>query len=106
MKLLILGLMFLGTIILAQNREHRDYIDTMQRQTLLIDNSPRIATRPMDVSYTADHTVTGANNVKLTGNVRIMTQTFILSADSAEYRKDTGEILPTGNVRVRLLTRK
>src|SRR4051812_29001658 len=105
MKLLILGLMFLGTVILAQNRERRDYIDTMQRQTLLIDDSLRLGARPLQVGYKADNVSETGQLVKLSGHVRIQTPEFILTADSAMYHKDTGEILPTGNVRVRLMKR-
>jgi len=42
------------------------------------------------------------NVLELTGNVEIRSKDMILQADRATYDQNTGEIKPSGNVRVKL----
>ena|SRR5262245_9534267 len=42
------------------------------------------------------------NVLELTGNVEIRSQNMILQADRATYDQNTGEIKPSGNVRLKL----
>jgi lipopolysaccharide assembly outer membrane protein LptD (OstA) len=110
MKLIAFGLLLAGSLVVAQQPlpqrpTPEDRLRTMQRQMTLLDRpigtKPEMA--PPQANYKADSVKNEGGLVRLTGNVRITTATFMLYADSAEYRPATGEIEPHGNVKVRLI---
>jgi len=114
MKWISLGLLVLGSLALtaqvpAQNPEDR--IRMMQRSMTLLDRPvgekpTGMLTPPGKVSYTADSVNVDGGIVKLSGHVRIATSTFIVTADEAEYRRDSGQIDPHGEVHIRMLAPK
>jgi lipopolysaccharide assembly outer membrane protein LptD (OstA) len=112
MKLIAFGLLLAGSLIvvaqqpLQQRPTPEDRLRTMQRQMTLLDRpigTPASSPALPQASYTADSVRHEGGLVRLTGNVRIGMPTFVLYADSAEYRPATGEIEPHGNVKVRLI---
>jgi lipopolysaccharide assembly outer membrane protein LptD (OstA) len=105
MKLLVVGLLLIGTVIVAQQR--RPGINEMQRQTVLLDKPlpPPGSTQMfggVDVRYTADRVDRQGPTVRLDGRVRISTAGFTLTADQAEYRPESGQIDAHGDVHVQI----
>jgi hypothetical protein len=114
MKWISLGLLVLGSLILtAQVRvpDRDDQIKEMQRAMTLLDRP--LGEKPGgvhslfgNVRYTADNVSVDGATVKLKGHVRIATPSFIVTADDAEFGKDSGQIDPHGEVHIRLVVPK
>jgi lipopolysaccharide assembly outer membrane protein LptD (OstA) len=109
MKWISLGLLVLGSLILtAQTPNQDEQIKHMQQSMTLLDRplgeSGSLLHIPVgNVGYTADTVSVDGATVKLSGHVRIKTPTFTLTADEAEYKKDSGQIDPHGEVHIRLV---
>jgi hypothetical protein len=56
-----------------------------------------------NVRYTADNVNVDGTTVKLRGHARISAPTFIVTADEAEYRQDSGQIDSHGDVHIRMI---
>jgi len=109
MKWISLGLLVLGSLVLtAQTPSQQDRVKAMQRSMTLLDRPlgekpSGMHTSAGNVRYTADNVNVDGGVVKLSGHVRIATATFIVTADEAEYRRDSGQIDPHGEVHIRMV---
>lgn len=113
MKLLGFGLVLVSALVLAQDRRPSpqigppvspaDRMNEMQRATTLLDRPLSEPAAPPHARYTADTVKMESGVVHLTGHVRIESPGFIVFADSATYAPATGDIHPSGNVRVKML---
>lgn len=105
MRLLIVGLLLVGSVIVAQQRRDPVYpFQKMQRDTLLLDEPLGArSTDGVEVKYSANSVKQDGPVVRLEGRVRITTRGFILSADKAEYRPESGQIDAHGDVHVQVV---
>lgn len=106
MKLLGFSLVVVSALVLAQDRRPvspGDQVNQMQRATTLLDRPLGETPAPPHARYTADSVKQENGVVRLTGDVRIESPAFIVFADSATYAPATGDIHPSGNVRVKML---
>jgi len=110
MKWISLGLLVIGSLVLtAQVRTPtpEDRVRAMQREMTLLDRplgeKPPAAIPRMGLKYTADTVKVEGNTVHLVGHVRIAGAGFVLTADRAEYQRDSGSIDPHGDVHVQVV---
>ena len=115
MKLLLLSAVLASSFILAQQSPIGKDTDikVLQRSTTLLrDPLPSPDKKPIrpvrhvegflhDLSYTATKIRREGDVVKLSGNVKVLKpDAFLMVADEVEYHEYTGELIPSGSVRI------